>query len=242
MRVQGLIIHLGRAASRKQQVQRLCKILPTDNTVVVSAVDGGELTDDQKACYTSNFLRPSYLFRLLPTEVATFLSHRSCWQAVVDGDMDAALVVEDDVELNENNFTHALELVKTHIKQGDFVRFPIKMREKKKPLLNDGHPSLMTTRTIGLGMHAYVVTRDGARKLLEKTKKFDRPVDAYLQLSWHHQVRILTVWPSGVREISKDLGGSLIRVRKEIKEKVRKEIFRPIYRLKIFAYQTFKKS
>lgn len=243
VRIGGLIIHLERAASRMQQVQRLCVSLPTASTAVVSAVDGQKLTESQKACYARSLLRPSYPFRLLPAEVATFLSHRSCWQAVVDSDMDAALVVEDDIELNESDFMAAFELVREHIQQGDLVRFPIKIREKQKHLLSDGtYPNLMTTRSIGLGMVAYIVTRDGAHKLLEKTKKFDRPVDTYLQLNWHHEVRILTVWPAGVSEISQDLGGSLIRTRKGLKEKIRKEVFRPIYRIKLIAYRIFTKA
>lgn len=243
MRIEGLIIHLDRAASRIQQVRRLCELSPADSTDVVSAIDGQELTGDQKSSYTRNLLGPSYPFKLAPTEIAAFHSHRSCWQTVVDNDMDAALVLEDDVELDEINFTAAFELAREHISQADIVRFPIKIREKKKHLLSDGtYPCLMTTRSIGLGMVAYIVTRDGAQKLLEKTREFDRPVDTYLQLSWHHKLRILTVWPAGVSEISKDLGGSLIHARKGLKEKLYKEFWRPIYRLKLSAYRFFTRS
>lgn len=243
VRVQGFIIHLERATSRMKQVQRLCEMLPTTSTEIVSAVDGQKLTAKQKACYRLHHLRPSYPFKLLPGEVATFLSHRSCWQAVVDGDMDAALVVEDDIELSKPDFIAAFKLVSEHIEQGDLVRFPIKIREKKKHFLSGAaYPNLMTTRSIGLGMVAYIVTRDAARKLLEKTEKFDRPVDTYLQLNWHHEVRILTVWPSGVSEISRDLGGSLIHARKGFKNKIRKELLRPIYRTKLFAYRIFTKA
>lgn len=226
-----------------QQVRRLRDTLPTDAVVVHSATDGEKLTEDQIDCYRRNLLNPTYPFRLQPAEVAAFLSHRSCWQAFLDTEMDAALIVEDDAELCETDFAAAFALGKAHIEQGDLIRFPLKLREKEKHIVAKGtHSRLMTTHSVGLGMVAYIVTRDGARKLLASTKNFDRPVDTYLQLSWHHKLRILTVWPSGVSEISKDLGGSLIHARKGLKEKAHKEVLRPIYRTKLFAHRIFRTS
>ena len=84
-------------------------------------------------------------------------------------------------------------------------------------------------------MVAQIVTYDAARRLLERTERFDRPVDAYLQLRWKHGVRVLTLWPNGVREISSILGGSMIQ-EKSTGDRIRREILRPLYRAKLGTY------
>jgi glycosyl transferase family 25 len=95
--------------------------------------------------------------------------------------------------------------------------------------------SIFEPTLVGLGMHAQIVTYDAARRLLESTESFDRPVDAYLQLRWKHGVRILTLWPNGVREISSSLGGSLIQEKSNV-NRLQREVLRPLYRAKLDIY------
>jgi len=45
---------------------------------------------------------------------------------------------------------------------------------------------------------AQLVSYSTAKKLLEITKKFDRPVDGLLQLNWNTKINITTISPSGV--------------------------------------------
>lgn len=236
------IIHLERATARLAQVERLRQVLPIAPSII-QAVDGASMTGPQQAHYKRHLLRPSYPFPLRPAEVATFLSHRACWQAIVDQGLDAALILEDDVALEEPTFSRALAAAQAHMVQGDLVRFPIKLREKPGKILStDRDPCVMVPRSIGLGMVTQIVTRDAARVLLEKTRHFDRPVDTYLQMRWDHGLRVLTVWPSGVREISEDLGGSLIGKRKGLWGRIRREILRPLYRLRLFLHLCVKDS
>ncbi|MFP1646719.1 glycosyltransferase family 25 protein [Pontitalea aquivivens] len=229
-----------RATARLAQVRRLRQELPIAPSIM-KAVDGASMTGPQQAHYKRHLLRPSYPFPLRPAEVATFLSHRACWQAIVNQGLDAALILEDDVALEEPAFSRALEAAQALMVQGDMVRFPIKMREKPGKILSAGvDPCVMVPRSIGLGMVVQIVTRDAARVLLEKTRHFDRPVDTYLQMRWDHGLRVLTVWPSGVREISADLGGSLIGKRRGLWDRIRREILRPLYRLQLSLYQRVK--
>jgi GR25 family glycosyltransferase involved in LPS biosynthesis len=230
------IIHLERATARQANVELLRKELPIKPSII-KAVDGASMEGTQKAHYKTYLLRPSYPFALRAAEIATFLSHRESWQAIIDQDLDAALIIEDDVALEESVFLHALNAAQTHLSQGDIVRFPIKNREKPgKVLLSEGGCLVFAPKSIGLGMVVQLVTRDAARVLLEKTRRFDRPVDTYLQMRWDHRLRILTVVPSGVKEISADLGGSLIGERKGLWDRIRREILRPFYRAKLTLY------
>ncbi len=87
--------------------------------------------------------------------------------------------------------------------------------------------SIFEPTLVGLGTQAQIVTYDAASQLLEKTEHFDRPIDVYLQLRWEHGVRILTLWPNGVRDYSSSLGGSLIGKERKNSDKLRRELLRP---------------
>ena len=203
-----LIIHLERSLERKPQVIKLEKYLPY-RTKVVEAVDGRNPDNDFSKSYIPSLLRPRYPFRLRSAEVACFQSHRKCWQEILDRDLEAALIIEDDVDIIDLEFTPAIELAMKEIQMGDLVRFPIKSREKPvNTSVKRDNISIFEPTVVGLGTQAQIVTYDAASRLLERTELIDRPIDAYLQLRWKHGVRILTLWPNGVREHSSSLGGS----------------------------------
>jgi GR25 family glycosyltransferase involved in LPS biosynthesis len=236
-----LIIHLERSVERKPQVRKLKKDLPY-RTKVVEAVDGSKPDNDFSKSYTPRLLRPSYPFSLRSAEVACFQSHQKCWQEILDRGLEAALIIEDDVDIIDGEFAAAVKLAMKEIKMGDLIRFPIKPREKpRNRSVKQDNISIFEPSLIGLGTQAQIVTYDAARRLLEKTKHFDRPIDVYLQLRWKHGVRILTLWPNGVRENSSSLGGSLIGKERSDGDKLRRELLRPLYRAKVTIYARIKK-
>ena len=124
-----LIIHLERSLERKPQVRKLKKNLPYQ-TKVVEAVDGSKFNSDLSKSYIPRLLRPRYPFSLRSAEVACFQSHRKCWQEILDRGLEAALIIEDDVDIIDVEFTSAVDLAMKEIQMGDLVRFPIKPREK----------------------------------------------------------------------------------------------------------------
>ena len=185
-----LVIHLKRSLERKPQVRKLQKDLPY-RTKVVEAVDGSKPDNDFSKIYIPRLLRPRYPFSLRLAEVACFLSHRKCWQEILDRGLEAALIIEDDVDIIDGEFTAAVKLAMKEIKKGDLIRFPMQPREKprnisvKRDNISDFEPTVM-----GLETQAQIVTYDAARRLLEKTEHFGRPIDVYLQLRWKHGVRV----------------------------------------------------
>ncbi|WP_417247636.1 glycosyltransferase family 25 protein [Celeribacter sp.] len=226
------IVHLERAVERRPQVDRLIDRLPVD-AHVIPAIDGSKQNAAMRKCYVRNLLKPRYPFALRDAEIATFMSHRKCWQYIVDEGLESALIVEDDVEIDRTDFDRALDVVSRNIEQGDLIRFPIRPRETARRTIAFGAIALFQPDRIGLGMVAQIVTAEAAKRLLERTTQFDRPVDTYLQLEWDHGVRVRTLWPSGVEEVSENLGGSLIGTPMTIHKKLRHEILRPIYRLQL---------
>jgi glycosyl transferase, family 25 len=232
--VRGFVIHLARATQRKAQVARIGQSCPVP-CEVVNATDGRMMSQAELEAHRPNLLSPTYPFKLGRPEIATFLSHRVCWQRIVDEDLDAGLVFEDDVEIDPVAFDGALSLVLENFTQQDYVRFSVRDREKPDVVLaSSAFATLFRPAAIGLGAVCQLVGRDAAVRLLAATKTFDRPIDTFLQMSWQHGVPMLSVRPSGVAEISQTLGGSLINTgSKTLYGKLHHEVMRVIYRFKI---------
>jgi GR25 family glycosyltransferase involved in LPS biosynthesis len=228
------IIHLDRATERKKHVNFLRQMIPLKVSIVL-AIDGKKTDAKMLNFYQPNIIRPKYPFKMRKAEIATFLSHRKCWQKIIDDELDGALIIEDDVSLSTSFFSFFMEMALQEINAGDFIRFPIGNYEKiKVPFGSKNNKAFFKPNIIGLGMQAQIVTKDAAHNLLNVTQVFDRPVDTYLQLSWIHQTEMFTVIPSGISEISNDLGGSLIGNKKSIFDISFREVMRPVYRVKIF--------
>ncbi len=235
MNIKTLIIHLERAVDRKPRVKSLLALAPTE-AAIINAVDGLILQpEDFAAHYQRKLFAPQYPFLLHTSEIACFLSHRKAWQTIIDLDLDAGLILEDDVSIDEVKFPMAWELACKHMQPTDYIRFPFQTREKPFSVIaNNGRSSLSTPRTTGLGAQAQLVGRKAAEELLGATKRFDRPVDTFLQMTWVTNVRPKFVSPSGISENSADDGGSLIQKKRSVNlQKLHAEIARPIYRIKL---------
>lgn len=233
MKAEAFIIHLGRAEARRPQVERLKATLPLPVNVV-DAVDGMALGDDKiEAVYRRHLHRPHYPFALRKAEVGCFLSHRKAWQAIVDGGLDAGLIVEDDVEPVEASFGPALALAMKTIRAGDYIRFPYRSHtDSGAEVAKAGEATLVEPAHVGLGMQMQLVGRQAAAELLKMTETFDRPVDTTIQMRWRAKVRILAVRPPAVRQIGHLLGGTIVQKKsKTFAEVLSREVKRAWYRL-----------
>lgn len=231
MTVASYIIHLERAEERLTNTRKLRAALGP-RAQIVPAVDGATLCAADLAPARGAAPAPRYPFDLRPAEVATFLSHRACWQRLTDEGHEAALIVEDDVALAPE-FHAACDLALANLPARSLVRFPCKQRERGTTMASQDEVRLFRPRVVSLGMQAQIVTRGAAERLLAASGHFDRPVDTFMQISWMHGVDVLSVWPSGVSEVSAGLGGSTIHETKLWGERFRREIRRPFYRLAV---------
>lgn len=235
MGCKSFIIHLDRAVGRKPQVDRLRHALP-EPTEVLAAVDGRALEEaDIAAVYRRGLHRPHYPFELSRTEIACFLSHRRAWQAIVDQGLDAGLVVEDDAAIDAAAFDEVFAAALDGLDPNELVRFPHRERYEPGPLVRSrGAARLFEPRLPALGMVLQLVGREAARRLLDASRVFDRPVDSLVQMQWLHGARVLTARPIVVREICGELGGSVIHApRSGLLDKVTHEFHRPLIRLAV---------
>ncbi len=87
-------------------------------------------------------------------------------------------------------------------------------------------------------MMAQLVSYEAAETLLSVTGKFDRPVDTTVQMKWITGLQPHSIVPGGIKEISSMLGGSTVQQRKTSLEKLKREVMRPIYRMRVRRYSS----
>lgn len=231
MKIKPFVIHLARATQRRAQVQQLLTRLGPDSQII-DAVDGTTLLKAElAAAYQPNLHAPRYPFALRPGEIGCFLSHRNAWETFLASDAGAALVLEDDVELNAD-FDAALDLAQRHL--GDFGYIQLQNRDCDGDEIDrqDGYrlirPQVTPLRTSG-----QLVSRTAAKRLLDATKPFDRPVDTFLQMHWHTGLHLGVVTPACLTDRTAETGGSTIGASKSLLEKLQREWKRAMYRAKV---------
>jgi GR25 family glycosyltransferase involved in LPS biosynthesis len=231
------ILHLERARQRRPQVEALCAALPMP-AEILPAVDGGALSDsDIRRTYIRHLHAPRFYFQLNRAEIGAFLSHRAAWRRIVEEELDYAIVFEDDARIDPALFGRTCAFARAARAQWDYVLAPA-MRAGDRRWRFAGqrvalnHPSAPPLRAL-----AQFVSNAAARRLLAATETFDRPIDTFLQMSWVTGVELLTFRPSGVFDESGALGGSTIqRPSKSPREKLWRELSRPLYRAQVRLY------
>lgn len=234
--LKAFIIHLERATERREQVAQLAAQLPIP-TEIITAVDARNLTDaDIDQAYQPRLHKPYYPFHLSRNEIACFLSHRKTWQAILDQNLDGALVLEDDVALTAD-FDAAFDAACKAFQPNGFIRFPFRPHKENGPLmLKTEKAQIIRPCPIGLGTIGQLIHREAAETLLKKTEPFDRPVDTFEQMSWVTGLQVLSVIPGGVQEISANLGGSTLKQKRSLLHKLHRELMRPFYRRSVTTF------
>lgn len=225
-----LIIHMPSSTERRATVEQLLQDLP--NAQVIDAIDG-RLPDVQTSIpqQPGNLHRPLYPFPLKGGEIGCFLSHRACWQAIVDNNWSAAFIAEDDLEIAPDKLTDLMALLDRNVTTDSFIRIPPKDREPATSITDQEQDlTLFTPKVIGLQTTAQVVGRNAAIRLLKATETLDRPIDTFLQMHWVTGQKIQTILPNGALE-KIFTSGSTVQVKSTgFAQKLQREFRRARYR------------
>ena len=153
-------------------------------------------------------------------EVAAYASHRKAMRAFLDTDEPIALILEDDFRLLKPAAFAARIAALQHapiewdiLKLFDFQDRPVvdSVRVADMDIVSHGSPTA--------GMVGYLITRHGAENLLRRPVIY-RQIDEDIKFFWELKLRVLSVKPNLVTDVSAELGGSLIEAdRNEIKLK-----------------------
>lgn len=114
--------------------------------------------------------------------VGCYLSHLELWKRAAERDVPT-LILEQDAELAAApaKFNCALTRIPKEADvalMGHFAPFPLSVRRRTPP---EGFHRLQPSSRV-FGSHAYVVTPNGARRLIERALPMNEQVDSYLRL------------------------------------------------------------
>jgi glycosyl transferase family 25 len=169
----------------------------------ISGVYGADLTAEEiSKYYCPKLNKKNYRRPLRLGEIGCYMSHLKAWRTIVDRKISCALILEDDIVIDES-LTRLIQYLGKSSNSFDIVKFYSK---KKKPKLLDSVPfgsshQLCRFKKIPIGNQGQLVTLSGAKKLLNTFEKFGRPVDEDIQHWWEADINVLGILPSVVRPI-----------------------------------------
>ena len=131
---------------------------------------------------------------MLPGEYGCYLSHLKALRTFLDDGVPYGLILEDDVAFTEDSEARIRAII------GELPQFGVvKLVNHRAKLLIE----LCSTKKgdkVGRTIHgpqgsaaAYLVTREGAQKLLDKLSKMVLPWDVALERFWHHGAEAYSV-------------------------------------------------
>lgn len=231
------VIHLERSTARQRNVDKLLAASPYPARVW-PACDGAAMESHVRDNLVSDkpLFTPAYPFDLSMGEIGCFESHRSVWRYMVENDVPAALILEDDVAIEDASFEAALSLCETHIETFGYIQ--LQVRTVADGVCVAKHPNntcLVRPKIVPLRTSAQMVSLGAARALLDACEQIDRPVDGFLQLFWETNVRPHCVVPSGVADLTQASGGSTVSRKRTLSQKLKAAIARQMYRRHIKA-------
>lgn len=170
----------------------------------VEAVVGADLSQDEiKKVYDAEANRKYHHRNLTPGEIGCYLSHRIIWQKIAEGDSEFALILEDDLQINDNIIS-CLELVtKTMgwdvLKISDTENVAVANKKRITSTFDLVSYHKVPNRTM-----AYFISKSAALKMLSKPKFF-RPVDVDFQCYTDFGISVCGLRPNCV-EMSEEYG------------------------------------
>lgn len=156
---------------------------------------------EQKRYFNSAQSHGRYFKPLGNGEKGCYCSHLKAWQQLLDSDAPAMVVFEDDVRLLPE-LPQALSAIAalTDVTRWDMIKLYGREQEKiaSQATLVEGSLNLISYQRIPSFAAAYVISREGAKKMLASRIPFDRPVDVDMRFWFENGLRVFGVYPSVV--------------------------------------------
>lgn len=138
--------------------------------------------------------RPPRSRALSSGEYGCYLSHLQLWKHVADSEDDYALVFEDDAAPHAHLLQLCYQIISSHL-EFDLVRLGSNKKLRGRKVLETEHGALLLPTNNPDGSYAYLISRNGARKLYSLLREPCQPVDWELNFYWQKSLLVLSVWP-----------------------------------------------
>ena len=190
--------------------------LGTTNTnyQITNAVDGLHINREDYAdrleqyhskkgsCFRLRHNKARFAGKLSPGEIGCYLSHYNLWKKIVDKNIPAAVILEDDAEPNPD-FTTVISEIASCDWQWDLVYLHRDCSDKIYRILQplSGGYRLTQLAYTPPAACAYLISKEGAHKLLEHCYLMHHGLDVVWKDFWNWNGRVYAVCPNPVRQL-----------------------------------------
>ena len=160
----------------------------------VEAIDAKTLTDDIYTTATAPNIE--YPHQLRPGEIACFLSHRKCWQKLIDSNSEWALVLEDHCDFSPK--------AEKYLKSSDWIPQGCDLVQliftetpsytNQQIDLPDGNALIKLLCSSPRRASAYFISRKAAELALRESLPIPSPVDNFLFGPWSDYSKKVPCW------------------------------------------------
>lgn len=209
------VLNLDRAPQRRKIMRDRLAALGLE-AEILSAVDGRKLDAAD--------LPPGSEPELTPGEIGCYLSHVNAWKTIIQRGLSHAIILEDDVILSPK----LMDLVGEIIALGlpfDAVRLSALFPVRGIPVASlSGTARLVLTTKPPSGAQGYLVSQNGAKRLLSKLAVPKLPIDVAFDRYWRYGLCMPLLFPTVVEE-DKGLESTIVnRIRDTHRETVAQRI------------------
>ena len=175
---------------------------------IVSAIDGRNLSAEQRRRYSSERAQRVYGCEMNDSEIACYLSHLSIYSRMVEQRISTALILEDDISCVGDLKPIVEDVLALPAGSWQVIRLQSTKRSVSHPdsEQNPGEPvakigvrEIFRLRTSVLGGCAYLIRLGAAAAMLERSERIDMPIDQTLDRYWENGIipyvlRPMPVW------------------------------------------------
>ena len=233
MPVKFYFINLDCSPERRQfmenQFRELCVTVTR-----IPAVDGTQLKEEFIRRVTDSQSLSAHFMSPKLGEIGAFLSHKISWEIISQQSEEFAVVLEDDLLVNDDLFTDLNEIIKM-ITINDIVDLSgRKGAVEKAKKFGQKDVELIRYSTPPLGMTGKIIGKNAAANLSDFFPNYLAPVDVMVQKIYQHKIPIWSVNKQYISHADQQVGGTTIQATDITPlRKIARELKRPFWRLAI---------
>jgi glycosyl transferase, family 25 len=210
-----------------------------------SAVDGTNLPGSIRPYFCDS--SGKVISPLRAGEIGCYASHLATWQRIAAGDYGlSALVCEDDMRLPTGFAALMTALLAVAPAGWDLIRLSPHTKRAVVPICQiAGEYCLVHYTRQPVSAAAYLVSQDGARKLLVPAIRV-RPVDQDFRRPWTFGLNSFGVWPAiaedpGISSVIDGMGGRFRTTRRSSRWAINDVLLRPLYGIRTLGFRQWLK-